>query len=132
MEEVAATFGGKPWTFHRAIDHSRDPVATLEAIAGLTDLACDIVLAAGSTQGVEAGLPTLSSLADMQCADDWKGPILMVGGDLQGRHVPELASRGVRRFHVGEGVRLHDDWGSPVESDRVAKWRQLIDEQTPT
>lgn len=131
MAAVAAGFGGLPWTYHRAIDHSRDAVATLEAIAALTALGCDTVLAGGSPQGVEAGLPVLRRLAEMQAAEGWDGPMLMVGGGLEPEHFPELATHGVERFHIGEGVRLGGRWSEPVEAARVAAWRGLIDAGVP-
>ncbi|MER6878572.1 copper homeostasis protein CutC, partial [Amycolatopsis sp. NPDC000673] len=47
---------GLPWTFHRAIDRSRDPIAAYDV---LTELGCDTVLAAGHANGVARGLSVL-------------------------------------------------------------------------
>jgi copper homeostasis protein CutC len=127
MAAVAPGFGGLPWTYHRAIDHSRDPLATMEAIAALTALGCDTVLAGGSPAGVEAGMATLLRIAEIQAAPDWGGPMLMVGGGLETEHFPELAAHGAARFHIGEGVRAGDSWSAPVEAERVARWWELID-----
>jgi copper homeostasis protein CutC len=128
MAELSAGFG-RPWTYHRAIDHSRDPIATLEALVALTALGCDTVLAGGSAAGVEEGLPVLRRLAEMQAAPGWQGPMLMVGGGLEQARVAELAAHGVGRFHIGEGVRAGDAWSEPVEAERVAAWRELLDAQ---
>jgi copper homeostasis protein len=108
---------GLPWTFHRAIDRTRDP---LRAYARLGELGCDTVLAAGHPDGVASGLSVLQRLAR---AED--GPELLVGGGLRPDQVPLLRAGGVRGFHVGGGVRP-GGWQSTVEVTAVRGWAELV------
>lgn len=52
---------GRPWTFHRAIDRSRDPIAAYDVLA---ELGCATVLAAGTRTG---------SRGDCRCCNSWRG-----------------------------------------------------------
>ncbi|MFT3865654.1 MAG: copper homeostasis protein CutC [Solirubrobacterales bacterium] len=127
MEALVPALGGRRWTFHRAIDHSRDPIATYRALASLRESGCDTVLTAGSPQTIEDGLPSLYALAAESAADP-AGPDLMAGGGLRPERVPDLAARGITAFHVGAGAR--ESWSTPVDPTRVAAWRTLIDAQS--
>ncbi|WP_026411691.1 copper homeostasis protein CutC [Actinomadura oligospora] len=112
--------GELPWTFHRALDHSADPVAGWAAVRRL---GCDTVLTAGSPRGVESGLDVLVRRAA-------EGPssarLLMAGGGLRRKHVAVLAAAGVGAFHVGTAVRPEGSWEAPVDASLVAEWRSLV------
>src|SRR4051795_11256453 len=58
-ETLIKEIGGLPWTFHRAIDRTRDPVRAYDRLASL---GCDTVLAAGHPNGVASGLSVLQRL----------------------------------------------------------------------
>ncbi|WP_033295329.1 copper homeostasis protein CutC [Amycolatopsis jejuensis] len=109
--------GGRPWTFHRAIDRARDPLGAYDVLA---ELGCDTVLAAGHAAGVGSGLPVLQRLA--RRAD---GPALLVGGGLRAQQVHLLRAGGVRGFHVGSAVRP-GGWDAPVSVGAVREWAELI------
>jgi copper homeostasis protein len=116
--------GGAPWTFHRALDHAADRDAVLRALAGLPGL--DACLTAGSSQGVDAGLPVL--LAE---AADFPAPLrLMIGGGLRRDHLPALLAAGIDAFHVGGAVRPAG-WTGPVDPAVVREWRDLLDAPVP-
>jgi copper homeostasis protein len=108
---------GLAWTFHRAIDRSRDPVAAFDALA---ELGCDTVLAAGHPAGVGSGLSVLQQLARRE-----DGPALLVGGGLRAQQVHLLRAGGVRGFHVGSAVRP-GGWQSTVDVDAVRQWADLV------
>jgi copper homeostasis protein len=123
IESLVPSLGGKPYTFHRAIDHSRDPLSTYRTLATLGANAPDTILTAGSPEGVTAGLPTLHALAEAAAAPP--APALMVGGGLRQEHVPPLTAAGITAFHVGSPAR--ESWSTPVDPARVATWRRLLD-----
>ncbi|QRP46740.1 copper homeostasis protein CutC [Amycolatopsis sp. FDAARGOS 1241] len=108
---------GRAWTFHRAIDRARDPLAAYDV---LTELGCDTVLAAGSPHGVGRGLSVLQQLARRT-----DGPALLVGGGLRAQQVHLLRAGGVRGFHVGSAVR-RNGWPSPVDVAAVREWAERI------
>ncbi|MFG1943467.1 copper homeostasis protein CutC [Nonomuraea sp. NPDC048826] len=107
-----------PWTFHRAVDHAADVHASWRAVRLLPNLAT--VLSAGSPHGVGDGLPVLKGRADAGDAS-----IVLAGGGLKPRHVPDLLDYGIRAFHVGSAVRR--SWADPVDPHLVRRWRSLIE-----
>ncbi|HKN51012.1 MAG TPA: copper homeostasis protein CutC [Amycolatopsis sp.] len=108
---------GLPWTFHRAIDRTRDPV---RAYTQLAELGCDTVLAAGHPDGVGRGLSVLQRLVRAE-----PGPSLLVGGGLRADQVHLLRAGGVRGFHVGSAVRP-GGWQSTVDAEAVRRWADLV------
>ncbi len=118
-QAVIAELDGCAFTFHRALDHSADPLAAWKEVV---TLGADTVLAAGNSAGVAEGLSTLRKLASFQEAD---GPAVMAGGGLRADQVPGLRADGVRRFHVGSAVRPQG-WNYPVDAAAVAEWAALV------
>ena len=116
-ERLAARLGGRPWTFHRAIDHARDPSRAWETVAKRSGV--DTVLTAGSPIGVAEGLPLLVSRAS-------SGRVL-AGGGLTPSLVPPLLAAGVRDFHIGRTARAGGSWDEPVSAAVVAHWRARLD-----
>ena len=109
---LLAELEGCAWTFHRALDNSRD---ILRSWVAVKELGCDTVLAAGSPKGVDDGIETLKQLAKME------PPALLVGGGLKQHHVAELLAAGVTGFHVGSAVRP-GGWDAPVDTASIREW----------
>ncbi|GGK83599.1 copper homeostasis protein [Sphaerisporangium melleum] len=107
-----------PWTFHRAVDNAADTQAAWRAVRLLPNLAT--VLTSGDPTGIAAGLPILRARAEAGDA-----PITLAGGGLRPHLVPPLLDYGVRAFHVGSAVR--SSWSTPVDVERVRRWRELVD-----
>jgi copper homeostasis protein len=108
------------WTFHRAIDHTPDRVALRAALRGSPGL--DTYLTAGSSDGVDAGLPVLLAEAALPPGE----PRLLVGGGLRADHLPALLAGGIDAFHVGGAVRPAG-WAGPVDAAAVRAWRDVLD-----
>ncbi len=116
--------GPFPWTFHRAIDHCLDldhAWADVKGLPGVTH-----VLTAGSARGVEQGLDGLIARAR---ADTTAARMIMAGGGLAPEHVPWLVRSGVRAFHIGSPARPGRSFKAYVDSELVASWRDLIDDE---
>nr|WP_213170146.1 copper homeostasis protein CutC [Natronoglycomyces albus] len=110
-----ATVVNRPWTFHRAIDHS---VHSESLFAQLLDLpGLDTVLTAGSPQGLDQGVNVLAGRVPTD--------LILAGGGLKVRHIPVLFAAGIRQFHLGSAVR--QSWASPVKAEAVGQWRDLLD-----
>ena len=97
-ESILEALDGCRWTFHRALDHSRNRTSAWQTITALPGL--DQVLTAGSPTGVPDGLPTLRAEAAAGHA-----PRILAGGALHTGHLAPLLAAGVRAFHTGSGVR---------------------------
>jgi copper homeostasis protein len=119
MESILEALDGCRWTFHRALDHSRNRTSAWESITGLPGL--DQVLTAGSPAGVPDGLPTLRA----EAAAGRAGRIL-AGGALHTGHLAPLLAAGVRAFHTGTGVRPGGTWSTPVDPGLVGIWRDHL------
>ncbi|MCP3800064.1 copper homeostasis protein CutC [Allokutzneria sp. A3M-2-11 16] len=114
--DLLVELDGCRWTFHRALDNSADPLLSW---AEVENLGADTVLASGSPEGVDRGMPLLRELALRQ------EPLrLLVGGGLKREHVVPLGAAGVRAFHVGSAVRP-DGWAGAVDVNLVREWAQL-------
>ncbi len=128
--DVAATrllvdaLDGRPWTFHRAIDHALDGDKGWWDLRGLPGLTS--VLTAGSVRGVDAGGEDLIRRAR---TDPYAGSRIMAGGGLRAEHVPWLAQAGIRAFHVGSAVRPGRSWKAYVDPSYVRSWRSLVDDE---
>ncbi len=121
--ELIGELGDLPWTHHRAIDNALDYDRAWQAIRGLPGM--DTVLTAGSARGVASGLDELCRrVADDAVVAD----LAMAGGKLAPDHVPWLSRAGVRKFHVGSGVRPAGSWKAYVDAAMVRSWRTLVDD----
>ena len=116
-EAVIANYSGEV-TFHRALDHASDYLGAISAVASLRPRLTSI-LTAGSTAGVGAGMENLRAIAK-QYAD-----LVLVGGGLQERYVPQLRDLGFTKFHVGSAVRTAASFANGVDANLVAKWKEL-------
>ena len=94
-------------TFHRAFDHTRDPMEALEA---LMSLGVDRLLTSGGAPTALAGRETLARLVARAGSD----LVIMAGGGVTAESAPLLAKEaGVREVHVRAA--------EPVESAMVAR-----------
>ncbi|OXY95548.1 copper homeostasis protein CutC [Streptomyces diastatochromogenes] len=123
VERVVAALDGCRWTFHRAIDRAADRDALRKQLADLPGL--DTYLTAGSSSGVDEGLPTLVAEAGRRGEPGYDQTIL-VGGGLRLDHVPALRHAGIDAFHIGGAARPRG-WEGPVSVDAVAQWRAVLD-----
>jgi copper homeostasis protein len=113
---------GRPWTFHRAIDHALESRRAWSAIRDLPGM--DAVLTAGSARGLSHGVDDLIRVAE---TDAWKAGLVMAGGGLQTEHAPWLMRAGVTKFHIGSGARPQGSWKAYVDSRFVRSWRRMLD-----
>lgn len=116
-------FDGRPWTFHRAIDHTLDHKHAWSVVPGMPGL--DAILTGGSPRGVGNGLDELCTRATSSTEI---AALIMAGGGLEAGHVPWLARAGVRQFHIGSRVRPGGSWRAYVDADLVRSWRSLVDD----
>ncbi|MET8950758.1 copper homeostasis protein CutC [Streptomyces sp. NPDC004393] len=123
VERLLAELDGCRWTFHRAIDHAADRDALRKQLAELPGL--DTYLTAGSSDGVDDGLPTLVAEAARHGEPGYTQR-LMVGGGLRLEHVPRLRAAGVDAFHIG-GAARPAGWTGPVSAQAVREWRTTLD-----
>ena len=119
VRSILEALDGCRWTFHRALDHSRDRTSAWQAISELPGL--DQVLTAGSPTGVPDGLPTLR--ADAAAGHAAR---ILAGGALHTEHIAPLRAAGVRAFHAGSGVRPGATWSAPVDPALVSTWRSHL------
>ncbi|MFE0726795.1 copper homeostasis protein CutC [Streptomyces antibioticus] len=125
LERVVAALDGRPWTFHRALDHAADRDTLRKQVDGLPGL--DTYLTAGAATGVDEGLPTLLAEAARTGEQGYEQQLL-VGGGLRLDHVPTLRTAGVTAFHIG-GAARPDGWTGPVSAAAVREWRTALDAQ---
>ncbi|CCK29279.1 copper homeostasis protein [Streptomyces davaonensis JCM 4913] len=123
VERVVGALAGASWTFHRAIDRAADRDALRKSLDGLPGL--DAYLTAGSSTGVDEGLPTLLAEAARGGEPGYE-PQILVGGGLRLDHVPYLLSAGIDAFHIG-GAARPGGWSAPVSEAAVAEWRRVLD-----
>ncbi|NUR73642.1 MAG: copper homeostasis protein CutC [Hamadaea sp.] len=114
-ERIAARMQGRPWTFHRAIDHARDADRAWAEVLDLPGV--DAVLTAGSPLGVRDGWANLVKRDPSR---------VLAGGGLTAEVVPALLDAGIKAFHVGSTAREGGSWTSPVCASAVASWRALL------
>ena len=120
---LAERLPGVPWTFHRAVDSTLEPLRAwrdLQALPGLVN-----VRSAGSPQGLPVGF---DDLLDLARGDAGVARLLMPGGGLLGEHVPWFVRAGVRAFHLGPQARPGGTWKSYVDAGHVRSWRLLLDD----
>ncbi|MFD3933257.1 copper homeostasis protein CutC [Streptomyces sp. NPDC058614] len=123
VERIVAELDGCRWTFHRAIDRAADRDALRKQLADLPGL--DAYLTAGSPDGVDDGLPTLTVEAARRGEPGYE-PQIMVGGGLRLDHVPQLRAAGIDAFHIG-GAARPGGWTGPVSAEAVGEWRRVLD-----
>jgi len=118
VESILEALDGCRWTFHRALDHTRNRTSAWRSITGLPGL--DQVLTAGSPAGVPSGLATLCAEAAGHAER------ILAGGALRTGHLAPLLAAGVRAFHTGGGVRPGGTWSAPVDPRLVGTWRDHL------
>lgn len=120
---LAESLPGVPWTFHRAIDATLEPVRAWNDVLGLPGLTA--VASGGSPQGLPQGYDDLLALVDRSPE---VARLLMAAGGLAPDQVPWLARAGVRQFQVAEQVRPGGSERAYVDAALVRSWRLLLDD----
>lgn len=120
---LLAAVPGTPWTFHRAIDDTLDPVRSWGRVVDLPGVTS--VRSGGSPQGLAHGYEDLLALARRSLE---VARLLMPAGGLSAEHVPWFAREGVRQLHLGTQVRPGASYRSYVDAGYVRSWRRLLDD----
>ncbi len=133
--------GQASFTIHRAIDavvsacaegtadeEDTQEIATNHYLAAWQQLLGmtprpDVVLTAGSSHGISAGLDNLRAAIEIfpEAAE-----LIQAGGGLKLEHIPALADLGIRQFHVGSGVREDGTFDSAISAEKVKFWLNTI------
>lgn len=102
-QRIVRAAGGRPVTFHRAIDGARDPLASLDVLATLHVARA---LTAGAAPSALDGVETLAAMVER--AGD--RITIVAGGGVRGTNVAEIVRRsGVREVHArcgGDASRI--------------------------
>lgn len=120
--ELLARLPGVPWTFHRAIDDTLDPVRSWGRVVDLPGVTS--VRSGGSPRGLVQGYDDLLALARRSPAVT---RLLTPSSGLAAEHVPWFVRAGVRQLHVGTQVRPGATYRSYVDAGYVRSWRRLLD-----
>jgi copper homeostasis protein len=123
VRAVLDVLGGAKWTFHKAIDATNHREAVYEALRRMPGL--DTVLTSGGLKASGDGVEVLRAEAERERAAG--GPQVLVGGGLTQEALPNLRAAGLDAFHVGTAVRAAGTWDSPVDAEKVAAWRKLLE-----
>ena len=115
--------GDVPWTLHRAIDDTLDPLRSWGRVVDLPGLTA--VRSGGSPRGLAQGYDDLLSLAG-RSAD--VAALLLPAGGLEAEHVWWFVRAGVRQLHLAEQVRPGATYRSYVDAGYVRSWRRLLDD----
>ena len=125
IEQIRESLGGLPFTFHKAIDHAHDRDAGYEAVRSIPG--ADTMLTSGGPFPAGQGTAVLAAEAAREAGRSQGALRILVGGGLKLADVPALQAAGLRDFHVGSAVRNGADWAGSVDSELVARWRDVID-----
>jgi len=109
LERMLETMAGRrKFTFHRAIDVSRDPVDCMQQLA---NFGIDCVLSSGGATTVKQGLARLEKMAS---AANSRTEI-MAGGGLRLSDIPSLLKMGIQSYHTSGSKRVIDKKGNKLE-----------------
>ncbi len=120
---LLAAVPGTPWSFHRAIDDTLDPVRSWGRVVDLPGVTA--VRSGGSPQGLAQGYEDLLALARRSPE---VARLLMPAGGLAAEHVPWFVRAGVHQVHLGTQVRPGASYRSYVDAGYVRSWRRLLDD----
>ena len=120
---LADSLPGVPWTFHRAIDATLEPLRAWRRLVDLPGLTA--VTSGGSPQGLAQGYDDVLALAARAPA---VARLLLVAGGLQPEQVPWLARAGVRQFQIDDQARPGGSDRAYVDAALVRSWRLLLDD----
>ena len=124
IERVRESWGGLPFTFHKAMDQVADRDAAYAAVRTLPGV--DTVLTSGGPHPAGQGAQVLAAEAAREAGLGAAGLRILVGGGLKLADVPVLQGVGLTDFHVGSAVRTGADWAGPVDPELVQRWREAV------
>ncbi|WP_186195960.1 copper homeostasis protein CutC [Burkholderia gladioli] len=123
LARIVEAAGGKPITFHRAFDVSRDLNAAFETL--LKTPAVTSVLTSGGHPSALDGRDTIARLARRAAG---QGCEVLAGAGLTVDSIGDFVrATGVRAVHLGTGVRERGESWGPVDARLVAKVRATLD-----
>jgi copper homeostasis protein len=125
IERLRESWGGLPFTFHKAMDQAADRDAAYTAVRTVPGV--DTVLTSGGPFPAGQGAAVLAVEAAREAARGADGLRILVGGGLRLEDVPVLQAAGLTDFHVGSSVRSGADWAGAVDPELVARWRKVIE-----
>jgi copper homeostasis protein len=125
IERLRESWGGLPFTFHKAMDHAADRDAAYAAVRTVPGV--DTVLTSGGPFPAGQGAAVLAVEAAREAALGADGLRILVGGGLRLEDVPALQAVGLSDFHVGSSVRSGADWAGAVDAELVARWRKVVE-----
>ncbi|WP_246796118.1 copper homeostasis protein CutC [Burkholderia perseverans] len=123
LARIADAAGGKPITFHRAFDVSRDLNAAFDLL--LNTPAVRTVLTSGGHPSALDGRETIARLVRRAQGSACQ---VLAGAGLKVESIGDFVrATGVRAVHLGSGVRERGEVWGPVEGRLVAKVRATLD-----
>lgn len=123
LARIVDAAGGKPITFHRAFDVSRDLNAAFDTL--LKTPAVTNVLTSGGHPSVLAGRDAVTRLARRAVGQSCE---VLAGAGLTVETLGEFVRMtGVRAVHLGSGVRERGETWGPVDARLVGKARATLD-----
>ncbi|CAB3756989.1 copper homeostasis protein CutC [Paraburkholderia solisilvae] len=114
---------GLPITFHRAFDEARDLPRAFDVLLGFDTVTN--VLTSGGARSVLQAEPVIRALVAQ--ARGTHCTVLAGAGLTVDALAGFVAATGVRAVHVGSGVRVGGQSGAPIDADKVARARALLD-----
>ena len=115
MREVVMAARPSGWTLHRAFDRVTDARVGFGECAEVGGP--DLILSAGSPNGLGEGLRTLAARVAWQT----ERVRLVAGGGLREEYIAPLRAAGITEFHAGRGVRAGGSWEAPVDEVLVRR-----------
>lgn len=121
LESILRTVPGVPFTIHRAVEATRDPVASLRQLRRFPNV--DRALASGGQGGPEERMARLDRYREAFGS----GRKLVVGGGLTFDMLPILGNNsGLPVFHLGRAVRTPEHASGKVDAAKVRTACELL------
>ncbi len=122
LARISDAADGRPITFHRAFDVSRELNAAFDTL--LETPAVKSLLTSGGHPSVIAGSDTVARLVRRAAGRPFE---VMAGAGLTVDTIGDVVrATGVRAVHVGSGVRERGETWGPVDATLVAKVRATV------
>jgi len=121
LDAILSALPGVRFTIHRAIERTRDPIATLRQLRRFPNV--DRALVSGGPGSIEDWKARLAEYREAFGA----ARKLVVGGGLTVDMLPTLREdAGLTVFHLGRSVRTPEDAGGKVDAMKVRRACELL------